>query len=402
MPFFKYKARTSESKIVAGLVEAPAKDGAVKLLREKSLFVVELSETKAGTAASKMAQFKRVKFGDVVNFTRQLATMITAGLSLPESLTILRSQTNNQALAQMLQNIEHEIMGGGNLADALARYPQTFPPIYVALVGAGEASGSLDQVLTRLAETLEAQREFRGKIIGALIYPVIILIGMVVVVMIMMVVVIPKLTELYRDFGITLPFSTRLLMAISSFFVNYWILMILGTAAASIAFARWKKTPVGEYMVDSAVLRIPVFGDLQKKVILVEFTRTLGMLISSGIHILEGLRILKGALTNVRFRTAIDEISEKVEKGFSLGDSFAQYEMFPPIVSQMMKVGEETGRLDETMGKLSKYFQSETEHLVKGLTTAIEPIIMVILGVGVGFIVMSVITPIYNLTSQFK
>ena len=155
-------------------------------------------------------------------------------------------------------------------------------------------------------------------------------------------------------------------------------------------------------MIDTLILRIPLFGELQKKIILVEFTRTLGMLISSGIHILEGLNILKDSLPNVVFRNAIADISKKVEKGFPLGETFGQYPVFPAIVSQMMKIGEETGKLDDTLLKLSHYFQSESENLVKGLTTALEPIIMVFLGVGVGFIVISVITPIYNLTSQFK
>ena len=155
-------------------------------------------------------------------------------------------------------------------------------------------------------------------------------------------------------------------------------------------------------MVDSITLKIPLFGDLTKKVLLVEFTRTLAMLISAGIHILQGLQTLRDSLGNVLYRNAIDEIGKKVEKGFPLGETFAQYDVFPPIVSQMMKVGEETGKLDDTLVKLSRYFESESEHLVRGLTTAIEPIIMIVLGVGVGFIVISVITPIYNLTSQFK
>jgi len=212
----------------------------------------------------------------------------------------------------------------------------------------------------------------------------------------------PKLTGLYKDFDIKLPWTTVLLMSISDFFVHFWWLMIFGIGGVVWLFQRWRKTPLGELVVDQLVFKIPIFGELQKKIILVDFTRTLGMLVASGIHILEGLQILKSSLGNVLFRTAVGEISKKVEKGFPLGDSFAQYAVFPPIVSQMMKVGEETGKLDETLTKLSRYFQSETETLVKGLTTAIEPIIMVIMGVGVGFIVISVITPIYNLTSQFK
>lgn len=403
MAFFSYKARDAQGKTVTGLVEAPTSSQATKLLRDKQLFVVSLTVShERFNVSSFLARFKKVGFGDIVNFTRQLSTMIVAGLSLPESLTILRTQTTNPAFARELSDIERRIVGGGNLGDSLAAYPANFSAIYVALVRAGESSGTLDQVLTRLAETLEAQREFRSKVAGAMIYPVIIVVAMIAVVMIMMTVVMPKLTDLYKDFGITLPLSTQILIAVSNFFVRFWWVVIAGAVGGFFAFQRWRKTIMGERIMDTLILRVPLFGDLQKKVILVEFTRTLGMLTSSGIHILEGLQILQASLDNVLFRDAVSEIAKKVEKGFALGDSFAQYSVFPPIVSQMMRVGEETGKLDDTLIKLSRYFESESEHLVKGLTTAIEPIIMVVLGVGVGFIVISVITPIYNLTSQFK
>ncbi len=403
MAFFNYKARDESGKMIVGLVEAPSPAIAARLLREKQMFVISLHATKERFSFSGiMMRFKRIGFGDMVNFTRQLATMVVAGLSLPESLAILRTQTTNPAFASTLADIEHQIIGGGNLADALSKYPAIFPPIYTALVRAGESSGTLDQVLNRLAETLESQQEFRGKVKGAMIYPIIILIGMFGVVMVMMTVVVPKLTDLYKDFGVSLPASTQILIFFSSFFVRFWWLMIVGAFGGFVLFKKWRQTAVGQFAVDSLMLRIPLFGDLQKKIILVEFTRTLAMLISSGIHILDGLRILQDSLGNVLFRNAIGEISKKVEKGAPLGATFAQYDVFPVIVSQMMKVGEETGKLDETLTKLSRYFETESEHLVKGLTTAIEPIIMVVLGVGVGFIVISVITPIYNLTNQFK
>jgi len=402
MAYFQYKARDHAGKLVTGLVEAPSKDAATKLLHDKQLFITGLVESREKSSVQATLKLKRVGFGEIVNFTRQLSTMVVAGLSLPEALSILKNQTQNTAFVQVLNEIEHQIVGGGNLGDALAKYPQHFSAIYIALVRAGESSGQLDQVLARLADSLEQQREFRSKVAGAMIYPVIIVVGMGLVVMIMMTVVIPKLTELYKDFGVDLPFATQLLISMSQFFVNFWWLMIAGFVGGVYGFARWRKTPFGELVVDTVTLHIPLFGELQKKIILVEFTRTLSMLISSGIRLLDALRILKNALGNVLFRNAIVDISKKVERGFPLGETFGQYAVFPPIVSQMMKVGEETGKLDDTLLKLSIYFQSESENLVKGLTTAIEPIIMVVLGVGVGFIVISVITPIYNLTSQFK
>lgn len=389
--------------MVSGFVEAPNKESATRLLHEKQLFVVSMSEARGkGNDTGARFGLKRVGFTEIVNFTRQLSTMVVAGLSLPESLTILKSQTQNDTFGRVLTEIEHQIVSGGNLGDALSKYPQHFSHIYVALVRAGESSGQLDQVLARLADSLEVQRDFRSKVTGAMIYPVIILVGMGIVIMIMMTVVIPKLTELYTDFGVELPMATQILISLSSFFVHWWWFVLIMLGAGVYGFIRWKATKSGELVTDTVMLHIPLFGELQKKVILVEFTRTLSMLISSGIRLLDALQVLKDALGNVLFRNAIVDISKKVERGFPLGETFSEFPVFPPIVSQMMKVGEETGKLDDTLLKLSKYFQSESENLVKGLTTAIEPIIMVVLGVGVGFIVISVITPIYNLTSQFK
>lgn len=403
MAVFHYKARNEKGQMIEGLVESPSEETAARLLREKKLFVIGLvAAQKHQPLFGLLGRFRRVSFNEIVNFTQQLSTMIIAGLSLPESLTILRGQTTNPIFASLLDDVSAQIIAGGNLADALSKYPRYFSPIYVSLIRAGEASGTLDKVLERLAETLETERDFRGKVSGAMVYPVIILAGMTVVIFIMMTVVVPKLTELYKDFGTTLPASTQFLITLSTLFVRFWWLMIVGLIGAFSLLKRFRKTPVGELMFDSLMLKIPLFGPLKRKVILVEFTRTLAMLIGSGIHILEALRILKNSLDNVLFRNAVADAANRVEKGFPLGDSFSQHEIFPPIVSQMMKVGEETGKLDDTLTKISRYFQTESERLVKGLTTAIEPIIMVVLGVGVGFIVISVITPIYNLTSQIK
>ncbi|EKD67900.1 MAG: hypothetical protein ACD_48C00158G0002 [uncultured bacterium] len=402
MGFFKYKAISPNGKPTIGLVEAASSDQASKLLKEKQLFVISLRETSEKSITSRFDKLQKVSFTDVVNFTRQLSTMVTAGLSIPDSLNILHTQTTNTVFAQVLSDIERSIVGGGNFGDALSKYPQHFTPIYISLIRAGEASGMLDKVLDQLADTLENQREFRGKVVGALIYPAIIVVGMVVVVIVMMVVVMPKLTDLYNDFGIKLPATTQMLITLSNFIIHDWWVVIITIASISYGFSRWKKTTIGAYMLDAFVLKIPLFGELQKKTILVEFTRTLAMLLSAGIHILDALKILKSSLNNVLYRNAIEDISKRVEKGFQLADTFASHKEFPPIVSQMLKVGEETGKIDDTLLKLSHYFQSETEQMVKGLTTAIEPIIMVVLGVGIGFIVLSVITPIYNLTAQFK
>ena len=249
MAVFQYKARGTDNKIVSGLVEAPNESTAAKLLHEKQLFVITLRQNANQLSPNAfMQRFQKVGFGDIVNFTRQLATMVVAGLSMPEALTILRAQTTNKLFATMLEDVEHQIVGGGSLADALSKYPTMFSTSYIALVRAGESSGTLDKVLVRLADILESQKEFRSKVQGAMIYPIIIVVAMVIVIFIMMTVVVPKLTDLYKDFNMDLPASTKILMGMSSFFVHYWWLLILVTVGATVGFRQWRKTPEGEFV----------------------------------------------------------------------------------------------------------------------------------------------------------
>lgn len=403
MAYYSYKAKDINGVATKGLVEAPSEQVAARLIRDKRLFITSLSEkSEAFSLNNLMDRFKKISLSDTVNFTRQMATLSVAGLSVPESLNIIKSQSTNKSLLEMYQDLEHHIVSGGNLATALGRHPKVFSPVYIALVRAGEASGSIDRVLTRMAETLENQMEFRAKVKGAMIYPIIIVIGMIGVIFVMMTVVVPGLTGLYSDFGVDLPFTTQLLIAVSNVFVQFWWLMIIGAVGGIFLFLRWRATPLGQVIVDSLLLKIPILGELQSKVMLAEFTRALGMLISSGIHILDALTFLQTSMGNIIYQKAIQDITKKIEKGLSMGESFAQHTEFPVIVPQMIQVGEETGKLDESLAKLSVYFEREADHLLKNLTTAMEPAIMIVLGVGVGFIVFSVITPIYQITTQIK
>ncbi len=345
--------------------------------------------------------FNRISFNDIVNLTRQLSTMITAGLTLSEALSILRMQVKNPSLVLVISQIQEDVQGGKSFSDSIEKYPQHFSPIYRALVRAGEASGKLDEVLERLSENLEKAREFRSKTRGAFIYPTIILVGMVIVMFIMMTFVVPRLTTIYQDFGVELPTPTVILIAISTFLSNFWYLVIGGIILLIVLFRRWKKTPVGQRVWDKFLLGLPILGNLIKEATLVEVTRTLSILVGAGIPILEAISISRGAVANVHYQDSLAEIEIKVEKGFSLGNLFSDNPLFPPILGMMVVVGEQTGKLDDSLFKLSRYFESETENAVKALTTLMEPLIMVILGVGVGFLVLAVLMPIYSLTSQF-
>lgn len=398
---FKYKGKNNKGEVVSGLIEATGDKQAVALLRSQGIFIISLGKSSESLFSRFSLRFKKVSFSDIVHFTQQLSTMITAGLTLTDSLNILKLQSTSSVFTRVILEILKEIEGGSSFAKALEKYPQHFSQIYISLIRAGEASGKLEEVLQRLATNLEKQREFRAKTKGALIYPVIILIGMIIVIFIMMTFVVPKLTDLYKDFGTELPPTTQLLIAVSNLFVNFWWLIILGLWGGLMFFRSWKKTPVGARLWDKFMLRLPIWGNLKKQLILTEFTRTLGILSGAGIPILESLEIVSGSIDSISFQEDLKKVAGQVEKGFPLGIPISQNPRFPPIVGQMITVGEETGKLDETLLKLSAFFEAEAEQGVKTLTTAMEPLIMVVLGVGVGFIVMSILMPIYNLTSQF-
>jgi len=342
----------------------------------------------------------RVSSNDVVNFTRQLATMITAGLPLTDALSILEIQSR-PALVKVVGEVSREIEGGGNLADALGKHPQVFDKVYVSLIKAGESAGVLDRVLSRLADNLEKQRDFNNKVKGAMVYPIIIVIGMGIVGAIMIIFVLPKMLAVYQDFQAELPAPTKILLGFSNFITNFWYLALIIAVALIGGLTFVMRKPELRPYLDQFYFRLPVIGTLKKNIILTEFTRTLSLLISTGILIVEALNIVEHSMGNSIYEKTIKEAAVEVEKGIPLADTLARSGVFPPILPQMVSVGEETGKLDEVLSRVSSYFEQEADVAVKGLTTALEPLIMIVLGVGVGFLIIAVIMPIYNLTSKF-
>ncbi len=400
MPYFTYIAKNQFGETVKGKVEARNERQAASELVVRKLLVIDIHPlTEDSLAAIKEYMFG-VKFTDIVNFTRQLATMISAGLPLATALSILVQQSKAE-MSRMVANILQEIEGGSTFGDALLKHPKEFDSLYVQLVKAGELGGVLDNILERLANNLEKSKEFRSKTRGAMIYPVIVLLAMAIVAVIMMIFVIPKLTAMYKDFNAELPFLTMLLINLSTFMVSFWWLLAGGVFGGIILFRRWIATSVGRHTWDKFLLKIPIMSELIKKIILTEFARTLALLLTAGVSLLQAMEIVTQGVNNIIYREALQEAIKQIEKGVPLSKALAKYEEFPPILHQMISVGEETGKLDEVLGKLSTYFEQESEQAVKNLTAAIEPMIMIVLGIGVGAMVIAVIMPIYNLTSQF-
>lgn len=399
MPMFTYSARTHEHKPIKGKVEATNLASAAAVLREKGFFIISVKSV--SSEFNELAQmFDKVTRKDVVNLTRQLATMITAGLTLTESFAILQEQSK-PAMSKVVGTLRRDIEGGSTFADALAKHKSVFSRVYIALVRSGESAGVLDQVLRRLADNLEKQAEFVAKTKGALIYPVIVVIAMLIVAFIMMAFVVPKLTEMYADFGAELPAITQVLIKVSNAASTYWYVVIAGSIGLVYALFAYKKTPMGDRQLDAALFKIPIYGLLRVQIMMTEFSRTISLLLGAGVSLLAAMEIVADSMESVLFRDAMREVSNDVEKGVSFSDAMNKSGRFPPLVGQMIAVGEETGKMDEVLVKLSGYYESESEHAIKNLSSALEPIIMIVLGVGVGFLIVAIVMPIYNLTSQF-
>lgn len=401
MKRYNYKAKDKTGKVVSGEVEANDPNTAAKLVRGKGLLVLSIRPIIESPVAI-IRNFKnRITTTDVANFTRQLATMVNAGLPITESLTILKTQAKG-SLSKVVSQVLADIEGGESVSKAISKHPTVFSPTYIALVKSGEVGGVLDTVLVRLADDMEKQQEFRGKVKGALIYPAIIIIGMVIVAFIMMIFVIPRLTSLYDEFNAELPLPTKILIGISNAVIKFWPVTLALVVGAIYAFQAYRKTPAGKLKTDELQFKIPIVGELQKQVILTELTSTLSLMVGAGVSILEGLNITSEVVGNAVIGNALKDVSLQVEKGFPVSFAFAKHpEAFPFILSQMVSVGEETGKMEEVLRKVSHVFETESDQKVKSLTSAIEPIVMVILGLGVGFLVIAIILPIYNLTSQF-
>lgn len=399
MKFF-YKAIKND-KIVKSSVEASTEIEVLNYLRKNAYTPIYINKNKP-LFPQFNSLFDKVTFVDVVDFTRQLAIMLNAGLTLVDCLAILEKQITKSEMVSVVQNIQKDVLAGNTFSRALQKYPAYFTNLYIALVKSGEASGKLSEILLKLADNLEKQREFQSKIKSALTYPMVVFLGMLAIMFIMITFVIPKLLNLYKDFNIELPLSTKILITLSSFLTQFWPLVIVGGVIASKFTQNYLKTAQGKLMLDTFMLRLPVLGKIVSISSLVDSTRTLSILIGSGVSILDTLSIIVETTDNSLYRSSFKNILVQVEKGISLGDSFNNEELFPPILVQMVTVGERTGNLDDTMLRISRYFDLESEIAIKTLTTLIEPLILVVLGIGVGFLVISVITPIYNLTTSFK
>ncbi|MBU3935168.1 type II secretion system F family protein [Patescibacteria group bacterium] len=398
-----YRAKDWNGKLVKGVLELDRKEEVVESLKDNGLVPLSVVLEKNGVLAEFNKKFfGRVSLKQVTMFTRQLSTMMTAGLPLTDALSLLKNQVEqNTVMYEILDSALSTVRGGKSLGEALGKYKSTFGEAYVASIVAGEEGGVLQEVLEKLSKNLENESEFKGKVKGAMVYPAIVVVGMIIVTFIMMIFVIPKLLSLYQDFGSEMPMPTRILMSISGFTTKFWYLFPGIIFGVMFLLKVSNQNEAWRLKKDSFMLKMPIMGELNRKTVVANTIRTLSMLLTAGISLVEALKIVSSVAGNELYRQAYLKVAERVQKGFSVANSFEEMEVFPTIVNQMAATGEATGKLDEVLMKVANYFSTEAEQSVKTLTSAIEPLIMILLGIGVGFLVIAVIMPIYNLTSQF-
>ena len=403
MSKYRYVAKDWNGKTIKGELEMADKLQVAESVKSSGLVLLSVEENKSSYLNQLYRKyFVRVKLKDISTLTRQLSTMMTAGLPLTDALALLKNQSeSNAAMYEILDTCLTQVRGGQPLGKSLEKFRNVFGEAYIASISAGEEAGVLEEILTKLAANLEGENEFNGKVKGAMIYPVIVIFGMLIVAVIMLVFVIPKLLGLYSDFGSKLPASTQFLMDLSNFMVKWWFLLPIVVSGVIAGLKIGNQNANFRLQRDTYKLKIPIIGELNVKTMLANTIRTLSMLLSAGIGLVDALKIVAKVADNEQYSLAYLRIAERVQKGFSVSNSFEETAIFPVIVNQMVSTGEATGKLDEVLMRVSDYFASEAAESVKALTSAIEPLIMIVLGIGVGFLVIAVIMPIYNLTSSF-
>ncbi|MHB2026259.1 MAG: type II secretion system F family protein [Elusimicrobiota bacterium] len=400
MPTFAYKAKGFDGSLRQGTVDAAEKKAAVELLRGQKMVVLEIGEKGAGALAafSKLLQAgARVSSKDLTLFSRQLSTLIGAGVPIVQGLTILETQAQNPAFKKILADVRADIEGGLSITDALKKHPQAFPELYSSMIKAGELGGILDVILERLTSYMENSEALRAKVKSALMYPAVVLSICALVTIFLLTFVVPTFKDIFSAFGGTLPLPTQVLLDLSNVLRSYWYAWVPIPIGAGYAFKRFYGTAVGRKWVDGKVLKAPLFGPILQKVAIAKLSRTLGTLIKSGVPIMQGLETAAATSGNVVISEAIMASRNSVREGGRISEPLKKSGIFPNMVTSMISVGEETGSLDAMLGKIADFYDMEVDAAVKGLTSMIEPIVIVIMGVIVGAIVIAMFMPIFDL-----
>jgi type IV pilus assembly protein PilC len=414
MATYNYVAKDALGKVITGTSEAENEQILVRRLREKGYWVQKVNaarsaarpqgQARAASSGGILASFGRVSGRDLAIFCRQFATMIDAGVSLVRCLAVLEEQTGSARLRQIIREIQGAVESGETLSRSLSRWPRVFSNLFVGLVRAGEVGGVLDETLNRLATFMEENERLRRKVKSAMTYPVLVIIFATSVVIGLVTFILPRFIEVFNDLGIsdTLPAPTRILVQVSNFLTTKWYMLIVAILLLLIVVTQYQRTRIGRRHMDWLKLKVPIFGKLNHKICIARFSRTLSTLLTSGVPILQALETVAGAVDNEIMSDAILAARAAIREGEQIGDPLQRSGMFPPMVVQMVAIGEETGSLDAMLSKIADFYESEVDATLASLTAALEPILIVILGVIVGFIVISMFLPLVHAISELQ
>ena len=398
MPTFVYTARSAAGELKSATIDAASRDDVIAQLRRQRLTLVKIEDE----SKKKPKRLGRISTRDIVIFTRQFSTMINSGLPLVQALDILSKQTDNKALASVTREVVFDVESGHTLADALGKHPKAFSDLYVNMVAAGEAGGILDTILMRLATFMEKNDALIRKVKGAMIYPGVIMSVAFIAVTTLLLFVIPVFQNMFGSVGLALPMPTRIVIGASQLLKGYWWLFTAIIVALAAFLRKFYRTPDGKLTIDKILLRIPILGNVLRKSAVSRFTRTLGTLISSGVSILDGLEITAKTAGNRVIQDAIMASRASIAGGDTIAQPLARSKVFPPMVISMISVGEQTGGLDEMLSKIADFYDEEVDAAVSGLLAALEPIMIVFLGVIVGGMVVAMYLPIFDMINAVQ
>jgi len=400
---FKYKATNREGETQKGIVETLSSQAAERMLIATGLASIELREIKPNSIEAFFSKvLEGVKPREFVIFSRQLATLIDSKVPLLAAIDSISNQTDNKFFSLKLKSVMFDIDGGSSLSEAFGKHPDMFSDFYVSMVKAGEASGTLQESLNKLADNIERNYELTSSLKGAMYYPAFIIVAMIGVGGLMMVTVIPKLLEILTESGQVLPLQTRMLVWTSNFMVNYWWAVIIMVIAAVVSVMYYLKTEDGKKQFDQIILKIPVIGKILHNVYIARFAENLGTLLQSGLPIRIALSITADVVGNSVFKYIINTAADEIKKGGNLSTVLGKYEEIPPVMTQMVEVGEHTGRMSFSLGKITEFYMKESDRMVKNFSTLIEPVLMVILAIGVGVLVSAILLPIYQVAMSIQ
>ncbi|HEX6257995.1 MAG TPA: type II secretion system F family protein [Candidatus Saccharimonadales bacterium] len=405
MALFTYQAINASGSVINGTVEASDRTAAISALSREGLRPISLKERSSTGFNFKTLLKKRVKSDALVMFTRQLSTMVGAGVPLYRALTGLQSHTENETLKAVLEQVSKDIQGGSTLADAFAKHPHVFSDVYINMVRAGEAAGILDEILKRLALQQEKNATIRKKAKSAMTYPAILLVITVGAFFGLMIFVVPRIGQIIKDLGgpdAELPLITQVMLGISNFIQAYWLLIFAAIGIFAFLFTRFIRTPKGRRQVHTVLLKVPIVKNIIMKVALARFSRTFAALLGAGVSVIEALKVTGRAIGNVVYEDEINRAIDEVKNGKQLSEALHKSALFPPLISQMLAVGEETGQTDSVLIKVADFYDEEVDTTIDGLSSIIEPVMIVIMGSMVGLIAASVMGPISNLAQNIK